>query len=1474
MQNEAKIKKELHNVICISLCILFFLIGLGFWVLRIYSNSYMETLEQDMVVEVENYEQRIYRQLRRDFKLLNSLSSMIGTANLYNNDVFADTLLKTNCDNDFLTMAYFDTNEEGYLSICSQNRVIPMTTENTNKEIQNIVSKTLKGQKAISDVFVGDITHQRIVLLGVPVYFQGEIIGSLVATDEIEVFEEIINADQYLSDHEYLHLLNSKGEYVIQSSHKVIEDNVDTIFEGLKLEDSLASEIKEKMIKGKRVVFSFDYNNHSYRTMLNPIQLNGWYLMCVHSTESIYSGFSILRFGIIVFVTVTLIILLSLLLAGYNIIKKNNSRLNKIAYYDELTGLYNMHGFTDALEQLTQSQEGYGIVVLNIRKFKFINEVFGKKQADNLLCLIADIISEQLNEGECACRESGDTFYIYFDQVNERVIRSRIEGIINKVETSQAVIEHNYCPTLRCGYAIRKDGQDLSNVCTHAMFALEITKKYLNQNIWLYDEHLHEQERIANYVEQHSQDAIDKRLFKLYLQPKVNLKNNRIGGAEALVRWQRENGDLIFPGDFIPIFEKNGFCIKLDLYMFEEVCRQIRTWIDAELQPVEISINQSKITIFESNYIECLQNLIEKYDIPAHFITIEILEGFTIDNVEDFNSRLDRLRAVGFHISMDDFGSGYSSLNVLGKLSIDELKLDREFLLSATNAKDSRNGMIMEEIVKLSQRLSISTVVEGVESEFDDAFVKDIGCELGQGYYYSYPVCANEFTDKFMKTPYVFGEFIRNTNHFVNNISMTKAFSILRNSKVGIWAIEIPKSKKEAPRMSVNINMLRLLGVSDHLTCEQIYDYWYKRIHPSYVSLVQDGVEKIMHGENCEVEYPWHHPTKGWIYVRCGGYLHEEKNDAWRSEGYHQEIESLLQKNDLLYSDDFDIYDRLRLHKYSYYCMDVYDGLCEIDVQTDQIDWIFEIKNKYINHENEMSFEVFVQRQIHPDDQGAVLFAYNEVKNKKLDKNIVSVRMMTIHNMYTMVRLVFIREMLITHEKVLMASINIREEKEIQELQKNREVILSMVAENDVLIYDVNLNENYVLSLRGEDNKIVKLSFESYRESIQNMAKLYLNSDKIEKFLSIAHLKTIRNEESTKYLDIQKNNIGYESFMQGWYRITLSVKSQLENHVIIMIKRSDRFGIVSNIIQQYINRNFEVIYSVNSTDDTFTKFAQHTNTEDIQLLEGHSFISSCRNYIEKCVVSKDKERILHELNYDSILRKIEENIIYSIEFGIYDEKKFFHQKKVYFHLHDNANKEILIMVVDVTDHYMKCYREKREIETLQKEAMFDGLTELNNRYYFETEYQYYLENEGKYQESAFLLIDLDNFKKLNDTYGHLVGDKALQVVAKSLREFFRSTDIIARFGGDEFVVLMKHIRGKEILDPLMDRFLSTMNETFNQDQQLSGLHVSVGISLIPEDGMDFKELYEKADQALYEVKKKGKNSYFIYQKKDVGTDAK
>lgn len=286
----------------------------------------------------------------------------------------------------------------------------------------------------------------------------------------------------------------------------------------------------------------------------------------------------------------------------------------------------------------------------------------------------------------------------------------------------------------------------MNQLMGYVMLALAKAKEVHQNTVWFFDDQMHQKEMTKNEIESYMEEALEKKEFKMYLQPQIHMSDYTIGGAEVLVRWIREDGRVYMPMQFIPVFEENGFCVQLDLYMIRQACERLRMWMDQGITPVPLAVNQSKRTFFEPGYVESLQEIINTYQIPPQLIKLEILENLALENEDSFIKIISDLREKGLGISLDDFGSGYSSLNILAKLKIDEVKLDRGFLCEISVNENPRSKLIMEQILSLAKSMSIKTVVEGVENEENDRLIRSLGCDLGQGYYYGKPKRAEEFS--------------------------------------------------------------------------------------------------------------------------------------------------------------------------------------------------------------------------------------------------------------------------------------------------------------------------------------------------------------------------------------------------------------------------------------------------------------------------------------------------------------------------------------------------------------------------------------------------------------------------------------------------------------------------------------------------------------------------------------------------------
>ena len=753
---KSRIKKLSIAVVIISFAILIAVVAASYNLRTILQDALFSQMES----ETEQYGINIRRQMDADIQTLNTLASFIQYGNM-DTDSFIKGFQLSREYNDFDGLGFFgrpDMNIDIGIMITS-DAVEEVSAEALDGNMAAVVQDAWNGGSGISRIYTEEDTDENMFAYAVPVYADKEVAGALVAEVGTDVFADVLQDRSVLHGSGYIHLISDSGKILVRSEERVIEEELDTIYDNDYIVQEEQENIKDALIKGESCFSEFTYNGETYQVLLAPLGVNGWYLFCVQTAQSISGSIYHLMTNTQIITVVVLFIILIIIAYGYRIIYRSNHNLIKSAWYDPLTGAYNMAKFEYETAGIIENTYEYSLAAMNIRQFKFINEIFGTRAADLLLCHMKSVIADNVTENEYYCRNSEDMFYLLLRDTDRDRIKERIGKMIQEISRYAICNNRDYRILLYCGVVIGTDVEDeepsVKKSMTHVRFALDTARQSLKNNIWFYDTRLHEDEKLQNYVESHMNQALDNHEFKLYLQPKVNLSTGRTSGAEALVRWIAEEGRIIYPGQFIPVFEANGFCVNLDMYMLEEVCRQIRKWIDDGLTPVPVSVNQSKLLFYEADYIDNLKSLLDKYQIPAELISLEILEGLASENVNELNKRIGRLREIGFKISLDDFGSGYSSMNTLASLEIDELKFDRGFLLGLKDSGEEyeRQIIIMNEIVELTKKLKISTVVEGVETKENEELVRALGCEYGQGYYYSMPMSASEFSEKYVKNP-------------------------------------------------------------------------------------------------------------------------------------------------------------------------------------------------------------------------------------------------------------------------------------------------------------------------------------------------------------------------------------------------------------------------------------------------------------------------------------------------------------------------------------------------------------------------------------------------------------------------------------------------------------------------------------------------------------------------------------------------
>lgn len=727
-------------------------------IFAVYLNHTLkETMNDQMAAEAEEYKNRIQKQIDATVQNLNTLAGFIEFSNITDPNQFAEALYASSLQNNFISMSYFKKDGAGMIATGDGIKKVDSIDLIPYAEMNDVVKKAWNGEKVFSNLFHdehNDDIKEKIFVYGVPVYKNGTIIGALTASDQLRIFSDILDGKSVMGGNGYIHMLDMDGRFLVQSKRSAVQERLDTIFDGPYLSPSEELRVKDAIQQQESIFSSFQYQGRNYQFIIYPLGINNWCLFCVNTTQGVNASIYQMVNAIALAFAAILFLAIFWIFFSYRLLRKNNRELVQLAYNDILTGAKNRSWFMQELKAILEHSEGC-VAALNINQFKFINEIFGKEQADALLCYMKKTLDKHMRSGDFFCRDTADLFYIFLKQTDQTQIQTRLKEIMDDICRVSAASNSNYQLLLYCGAVIAAPSMEhklnADSLMINVMFALAKAKGTHQNNIWFYDTELHKKEELEHYAESHMHQALQNGEFKLFLQPKFNLKTNALDSAEALVRWITDDGTTIFPGQFIPLFEKNGFCTQLDLYMVECVCREIRKWIELGITPIPVSVNQSKLLFYQTDYITNLNSLLKQYNIPAHLITLEILEELAAENVDELNSIIRQLQECGFKVSIDDFGSGYSSLNTLGNLNIDELKLDRGFLMKTSKKENQRLQLIMAQIVQLAKQLNISIVVEGIETLENEQLCKSMGCDYGQGYYYSKPITALDFRKKFLE---------------------------------------------------------------------------------------------------------------------------------------------------------------------------------------------------------------------------------------------------------------------------------------------------------------------------------------------------------------------------------------------------------------------------------------------------------------------------------------------------------------------------------------------------------------------------------------------------------------------------------------------------------------------------------------------------------------------------------------------------
>lgn len=421
--------------------------------------------------------------------------------------------------------------------------------------------------------------------------------------------------------------------------------------------------------------------------------------------------------------------------------------LGKIQMADTLTGLMTMDAFTaEGLRLTLNGSVGYFVLVINIANFRRLNENMGFEFGNSLLIAVSDILERSIGADELLCRSEGSRFVMLLKNKSMAELETRLNQLLASVQ-KQVYEKCTKQIYLVVGiYEMVSESVGIMGALDRAIRAQKTVKDrsfYRENAVAVYDNKLREELQNRQYVEAHMLEALENDEFKVFYQPKVSIASGKIVGAEALVRWIRPNGEIISPAMFVPIFEENGFITDMDFAIYRHAVSDIKRWLRNGYDVPLVSLNVSRHHLKDDNFAYRFTALVDSLGVPHDKIELEVTESLLTDNLNKLVEVMSELKSIGFRISVDDFGSGYSSLNLITQLPFDTLKIDGGFFLK--NDLTEKNKKVISSVVTLAKSLNLETVSEGVETQTQVDFLRDLGCNMIQGYFYYKPMPTGDF---------------------------------------------------------------------------------------------------------------------------------------------------------------------------------------------------------------------------------------------------------------------------------------------------------------------------------------------------------------------------------------------------------------------------------------------------------------------------------------------------------------------------------------------------------------------------------------------------------------------------------------------------------------------------------------------------------------------------------------------------------
>ncbi|MCQ4846993.1 EAL domain-containing protein [Gordonibacter pamelaeae] len=1100
--------------------------------------------------------------------------------------------------------------------------------------------------------------------------------------------------------------------------------------------------------------------------------------------------------------------------------------------------------------------ESYLLVYGDIDRFKVYNDLFGAPAGDRLLADIGAMIRDLMPAGAAAARLRADHFVCCCSRSSFDPDR-----MLAALDAWFASYREDFTFFVRLGiFPIDDPSLDVNLMCDRALLALRSAKSgYVGSKYVFYDEKLRssvlkEQELAGEMIA-----ALEGGQFVPYFQPQYRYATGRMIGAEVLARWNHPAKGLLGPTEFIPVFERNGLIATFDYYMWEQACRCLRMWIDGrgvEGAP-RLSVNLSRADIYRSDLCTYLKGLVERYDVPAELLHLEITESAYMEAPEQLIGAVTKLHAAGFVVEMDDFGSGYSSLNTLKDVPVDVLKLDMGFLGASAS---SRGGLILASVVRMARWLDLPLIAEGVETKQQAAYLASVGCDYMQGYLFSKPVDRETF-EKLLE-----GTAVEDLAHpFAESLQdgaaefwdVDSQLSLIFNSYAGPAAIA-EYDGETCELIRVNGEFARLLDLDDEAASAEL-------VRKNFLGVLQEedraALEEALRAASegdaaCDLRYRSAAGKGRWLRLHLRPLSRADSVISLYVLAEETTEEQVLR--DRLAAPRDSIPGGLqRLRRQNEARQQLYDaipcGIVRYTVGDGQ--HIVSINKKGCELLGYRDREEFIASSgdnalmpIHEDDVPRHRAGIERLRNgsKPLD---FAYRYYRSDGTVGWLEGTSAYELGPEGEPMIQSAfldVSGRRRKSHElDLQRFTEVLCSVY--DEIFEFDRMDDRYHVLYSALHPESIgVALPLEEALERWMAHIPDGVERAGLRKTFDECRANVSGKPSSCTYKLSKGGNATWcqSTFIRVSDTCTLCCNKDVTEGLATEDRRrawqDERYRLLTEMTNK-------MSFDYDSDTDTVLLYIDRTGDGvEAQVIP---------HYLEK--LASTRSGVVHPDDMDDVRRMFEDARAGAAEVSAeYRANYYGHGYAWYranlFVAHDNAGAWHLVgLIENIEDERDLRYR-----------AENDAATGLGNHATTQDLVAAALAKPAVREHSVCVVLDIDDFKAVNDNSGHMEGDALLRKVGSVLRSSFRESDVIGRVGGDEFVLLLKEVD--------MDVVLRKLNQVRAQISATTvpGLGhaptLSVGVYATCSDDRTYRDVFTRADEALYQAKRAGKNRVQVY----------